>query len=65
MGALWSWVCHLLKITCWLLTAYYPKTDGTTKQINVEVEVYLCMFIDRLQGDWAFWSASAELALNN
>jgi hypothetical protein len=23
------------------------------------------MFINRLQGDWAFWSASAKLALNN
>jgi hypothetical protein len=25
----------------------------------------LHMFVNRLQGDWAFWSASAELALNN
>jgi hypothetical protein len=23
------------------------------------------MFIDRLQGNWATWSASAKLALNN
>jgi transposase InsO family protein len=51
MGALWTQICHLLRIIWWLLTAYYPKTDGIIEQINAEVEAYLCMFIDRLQGD--------------
>jgi hypothetical protein len=48
MGALWIWVCHLLKVTYWLLTAYYPETDGTTEQMNAEVEAYLHMFVNRL-----------------
>jgi transposase InsO family protein len=48
VGALWLWVCYLLKITHWLLTTYYPETDGAIKQINTEVEAYLHMFVDRL-----------------
>ena len=44
---------------------YHPEMDGATEQINTEVEAYLYMFINKIQGDQVFWSASTELALNN
>ena len=65
VSALWIRICQLLKITRRLSTAYHPESDGATERMNAEVEAYLRMFIDRLQEDWALWSASAELALNN
>jgi transposase InsO family protein len=39
--------CKLLKllgIKSNLTTAYYPQTDGATKQVNQEIEAYLSIY---------------------
>ena len=46
-------------------TAFHPQTDGQTKRVNQEVEIYLRAYVDHLQDDWAEWLATAEFALNN
>src|SRR6202030_2735458 len=48
-----------------LSTAFHPQTDGQTKQVNQEIEVYLRAYVDHLQDDWAEWLSTAEVALNN
>ena len=46
-------------------TAFHPQTDGQTKWVNQEIEVYLRAYVDHLQDDWAEWLSTAEFALNN
>src|ERR1700730_13062477 len=43
----------------------YPQTDGQTEWVNQEIEVYLQVYVDHLQDDWAEWLSMAEFALNN
>src|ERR1700726_3765695 len=46
-------------------TAFHPQTDGQTKWVNQEIEVYLHAYVDHLQDDWAEWLSTAEFTLNN
>ena len=56
---------RMLGIKMKLLTAFYPQTDGQTKQMNQELEQYLRFFIDHRQKDWLEWLALAEFMVNN
>jgi len=42
----------LLGIKANLLTAYHPKTNSQTKQVNQILEQYLWVYIDYHQDDW-------------
>jgi hypothetical protein len=46
-------------------TAYYPQTDGQTKRINQEVEIYLQFYINYQQLDWQQWLPFAEFTYND
>ena len=43
----------LLNVTSKLSTAYHPQTDGTTEQVNQEIEAYLLIFCSSFPEEWA------------
>jgi hypothetical protein len=55
----------LLGIQANLSTAYHPQTDGQTERLNQEVELYLRIFVNHRQNDWADWIAMAEFSYND
>ena len=61
----WQALCEILGIKTQLFTAYHPQTDGQTERINFTIEMYLQMYVDYMQNDWARWCPSAEFAYNN
>ncbi len=65
VSSLWKRVCQLLKIVQRMFTAYYLKTDGTTEQMNQNVELYICTFSNYSQNNWASLLSMAELVINN
>jgi len=56
---------RMLGIETRLSTAFYPQTNGQTKQMNQELEQYLRFFVDHRQKDWLEWLVSAEFVVNN
>jgi len=65
VSSLWKRVCQLLKIVQRVFTAYYLKTDETTKQMNQNVELYICTFFNYSQNNWANLLLMTELVINN
>jgi len=55
----------VLGIKANLLTAYHPKTDGQTKQVNQILEQYLLVYVNYQQDDWVDLLLLAEFAYNN
>jgi hypothetical protein len=53
-----------LKIV-WMFTAYHLKTDRATEQMNQNVELYICMFFNYSQNNWASLLLMTELVINN
>ncbi len=56
---------NLLQVKGNASTAYHPQTDGQTKQVNQEIEKYLCMFVNHLQTNWAEWLSLTAFTHNN
>ncbi len=48
-----------------MFTAYHSETDGTTEQMNQNVELYICMFSNYSQNNWASLLLMTELVINN
>jgi len=48
-----------------MFTAYHSKTDRATEQMNQNVELYICMFSNYSQNNWASLLLMAELVINN
>ena len=65
VSSLWKRVCQLLKIVWRMFTAYYLKTDRATEQMNQNVELYICMFFNYSQNNWASLLLMTELVINN
>ncbi|MBW0490939.1 hypothetical protein O181_030654 [Austropuccinia psidii MF-1] len=65
VSSFWTNLCHQLKISRDLSTAYHPKTDGQTERVNQILELYLWMYFSYHQGDWNTWLPLAEVAYNN
>ena len=61
----WQALCEILGIKTQLFTTFHPQTDGQTEHINFTIEMYLQMYVDFMQNDWAWWCSSAEFAYNN
>ena len=61
----WQALCETLGIKTLLSTAFHPQTDGQTERTNATIEMYLRMYVDYMQNDWAQWCPSAEFAYNN
>ena len=49
----WLALCDILGIKAQLFTAFYPETDRQTERINVIIEMYLRMYVNFMQNDWA------------
>jgi hypothetical protein len=65
VSSLWKRVCQLLKIVWRMFTAYHLKTDRATEQMNQNVELYICMFSNYSQNNWASLLLMTELVINN
>ena len=61
----WLALCDILGIKAQLSTAFHPETDGQTERTNATIEMYLRMYVNFMQNDWACWCPSAEFAYNN
>ncbi len=48
-----------------MFTAYHLKTDRATEQMNQNVELYICMFFNYSQNNWASLLLMTELVINN
>jgi hypothetical protein len=55
---------RLLRIKGSKSTAYHPQTDGQTERVNQEMEIYLRIFINHHQNDWAEWLSLATFSWN-
>ena len=56
---------ELLGIKPSFSTAYHPETDGQTERVNQIVELYIRMFTNDQQNDWANLLPLAEFSYNN
>jgi len=65
VSSLWKRVCQLLKIVWRVFTAYHLETDRTTEWMNQNVELYICMFFNYSQNNWASLLLMTELVINN
>jgi len=65
VNSLWKRVCQLLKIIWRMFTTYHSETDRATEQMNQNVELYICMFFNYSQNNWASLLLMAELVINN
>jgi len=65
VSSLWKRVCQLLKIVQRVFTAYHLKTDKATEWMNQNVELYICMFSNYSQNNWASLLLMTELVINN
>jgi hypothetical protein len=61
----WAAVCHRLKVTANLSTAFHPESDGQTEISNATLLQYLRFYVNYTQDDWEEWLPLAEFALNN
>jgi len=48
-----------------VFTVYHSETDRTTEQMNQNVELYICMFFNYSQNNWASLLLMVELVINN
>ena len=60
----WQALCETLGIKTLLFTAFYPQTDGQTERTNVIIEMYLHMYVNYMQNDWAWWCSFTEFTYN-
>ncbi len=65
VSSLWKRVCQLLKIVQRMFTVYHSETDRTTEWMNQNVELYICMFSNYSQNNWASLLFMTELVINN
>jgi Integrase zinc binding domain len=55
----------LLNIKSNLTTAYHPQSDGATKRVNQEIEVYLSIYCTSHPKDWLHLLSTLEFTHNN
>jgi len=48
-----------------MFTVYHSETDRTTEWMNQNVELYICMFSNYSQNNWASLLLMTELVINN
>ncbi len=58
-------LCYFLGIKRKLSTIFYPRTDGQTERQNSIIEMYLRVFVNEEQNDWARLLSIAEFAYKN
>ncbi|MBW0546589.1 hypothetical protein O181_086304, partial [Austropuccinia psidii MF-1] len=65
VSSFWTNLCHKLKSSRYLSTAYHPETDGQTERVNNKLEQYLSMYVSYHQDDWKTCLPLAEFSYNN
>ncbi len=65
VSSLWKRVCQLLKIVQRMFTVYHSKTDRVTEQMNQNVKLYIHMFFNYSQNNWASLLLMVKLVINN
>ena len=55
----------LLGVKSALSTAYHPQTDGTTEQVNQEIEAYLGIYCASHPEEWVAALSTLEFTHNN
>src|SRR5579863_8127592 len=58
-------MCSLLEITKNTSTAYHPQTDGQSERTNQTLEVFLRIYCNHRQDDWARYLPMAQFAINS
>ncbi|MBW0520215.1 hypothetical protein O181_059930 [Austropuccinia psidii MF-1] len=61
----WTQLCHQLKISRDLSTAFHPETDRKPERVNQILDQYLWMYFSYNQDDWHTWLPLAEFTYNN
>ena len=61
----WASFCFYMRCHCNLLTVFHPQTDRQTERQNQSLEVYLHIFVDEQQEDWAKLLPCAEFLYNH
>ena len=61
----WSSLYYFLKIKQRLKTAFHPQMDGQIEGQNSTMEIYLKVFVNYKQNDWARLFLMAEFTYNN
>ena len=64
VSKMWDSLCKLLRIKAKLSTAFYPETDGQSKNANQEAECYLRSYINHFQNNWVWLLPMEEFAAN-
>ncbi len=62
---LWKSLCKWLSISLQLFIVYHFQIDDQSKQVNQNVERYLCSFCSYMQNDWSKWLLMIEFVNNN
>ena len=62
---LWKSLCKWLSISLQLFIIYHFQIDDQSKQVNQNVERYLCSFCSYMQNDWSKWLLMIEFVNNN
>ncbi len=62
---LWKFLCKWLSIFLWLFIIYHSQINDQSKQVNQNVEQYLCSFCSYMQNDWSKWLLMIEFVDNN
>src|SRR5260221_75984 len=58
-------ICTLLEVTKNTSTAYHPQTDGQSERTNQTLEVFLRIYCNHCQDDWAKYLPLAQFAINS
>ena len=61
---MWDSLCKLFGIKAKLSTAFYPKTNGQSKNANQEVEQHLQSYVNHFQDDWVRLLPIGEFSAN-
>ena len=64
VSKMWDLLCKLLGIKAKLSTAFYPKTNGQSKNANQEAEQHLRSYVNHFQDDWVRLLPMGEFSAN-
>ena len=64
VSKMWDSLCKLLGIIAKLSTAFHPKTNGQSENVNQEAEWHLRNYINHFQDDWVSLLPMGEFSAN-
>ena len=64
VSKMWNSLCKLLRIKAKLSTAFYPETNGQSKNTNQETKRHLWSYVNHFQDDWVWLLPIGEFSAN-